>query len=280
MSLSFFTSSGDDLVPADLARSLWSENQMHGVALSGALARALERAVGELGRDDLRPARYTVDLFRPAAMELCRTTTRVIREGRRLCLIDAAVEQDGQEVARASALFLKVGDPAAGDVWEPAGAPEPPPLDLAPPSDELRVPLFSSEGVGWEPSFGAHQNGGRKMTWQVGVPVVPEEVPSGFVVAASIADATSMVTNWGTNGVEYINTDITLTLARLPVGREIGLSAVDRVSHDGIAVGTATVFDRQGRLGTSVVSAIANAKRAVDFEVHDFSDDPRGSRGA
>ena len=90
-------------------------------------------------------------------------------------------------------------------------------------------------------------------------------------MAASVADSTSMVTNWGSNGVEYINTDITLTLARLPRGREIGLHAIDRVNHDGIAVGTATVFDREGRLGTAVVTSIANAKRAVDFEVNDFS---------
>ncbi len=275
MTLSFFTSSGDDLVPADLARSLWSKNQMHGVAVSGALSRALERAVDDLGRDDLRPARYTVDLFRAAAMDPCRTTARVVREGRRLCLVDATVEQGGQAVARASGLFLKMGDPATGEVWEPTEAPAPPPAEVAPPTDEMRVPLFSSDGIGWEPSFAAHQNGGRKMTWQVGVAVVPEEIPSGFVVAASVADATSMVTNWGSNGVEHINTDITLTLARLPVGREIGLSAVDRVSHDGIAVGTATVFDRQGRLGTTVVSSIANAKRTVDFEVHDYVDDPR-----
>jgi hypothetical protein len=282
MTLSFFTSQGDDLAPADLARSLWSENQMHGVALSGALARALERQVAELGRDDLRPARYTVDLFRPAAMELCRTTTRVVREGRRLCLVDATVEQDGQAVARASALFLKVGEDAEGEVWEPTGGPQPPPLEMAPPTDEPHVPFFSSEGVGWDPSFGAHQNGGRKATWQVGVAVVPEETPSGFVVAASVADSTSMVTNWGSNGVEYINTDITLTLARLPLSREIGLAAVDRVSRDGIAVGTATVFDREGRLGTAVVTSIANAKRAVDFAVNDYSDDPRhlGNSGA
>lgn len=275
MTLSYFTSSGDDLVPADLARSLWSENQMHGVALSGALARAVERAVADLGRDDLRPARYTVDLFRAAGMDPCRTTTRVVREGRRLCLVDAVLEQGGQAVARASCLFLKVSDPAPGEVWEPSDAPAPPPLEVAPPTDRLRLPLFSSEGVGWEPSFAAHQNGGRKMTWQVGASVVPEEVPSGFVVAASVADVTSMVTNWGSNGVEHINTDITLTLARLPTGREIGLSALDRVSHDGIAVGTATVFDRQGRLGTTVVSSIANTKRAVDFKVLDAVDDPR-----
>ena len=156
MTLSFFTTSGDGLVPADLARSLWSENQMHGVAVSGALARAAERCVIELGRgDDLRPARHTVDLFRPATMDPCRTTTRVVREGRRLCLVDATLEQDGQTVARASALFLKVGDPA-----------------------------------------------------------------------------TSMVMNWGSNCIEYINTDITLTLARLPVGREIR-SVGDRPGEPG-----------------------------------------------
>jgi hypothetical protein len=279
MTLSFFTTSGDGLMPTELACSLWSENQLHGVALSGAMARALEIAVAELGRDDLRPARYTVDLFRPARRELCHTSTRVVREGNRLCLVDVVLEQGGEPVARASGLFLKHGDPAAGDVWEPTGAPEPPPHDVAPPTDEPQVPLFASDGV-WDPSFGAHQNGGRKTTWQVGVSVVPEEDPSPFVVAASVADATSMVTNWGSNGVEHINTDISLTLARLPVGREIGLHATDRVSQDGIAVGTATVFDRQGRLGTCVVSSISNAKRTVDFEVHDFKDDPRVSRGA
>lgn len=277
MTLSFFTRDGDALAPTDLACSLWSEDQMHGVALSGALARALEGAAADLGRAELRPARYTVDLFRPARMEPCRTSAVVVREGRRLCLIDVVLEQGGTPVARASGLFLQPSEPARGEVWEPAGTFDPPPLDLAPVSDRPRVPLFSSERIGWSPSFADHQNGDRKMTWQTGVPVIPGEKPSPFVAAASIADATSMVTNWGSNGVEHINPDITLTLARLPVSLEIGLAAVDRVSADGIAAGVAVVFDRQGRLGSATVSSIANAKRTVDFEVHDFSNDPRAA---
>lgn len=36
----FFTRAGDTLVPAPLACSMWSNDQMHGVALSGALAWA------------------------------------------------------------------------------------------------------------------------------------------------------------------------------------------------------------------------------------------------
>ena len=278
MDLSFFTrADGESLLPTELACSLWSDDQVHGVALSGAMARSLERALADTGRADLRPARYTVDLFRAARMQACDIRTTVVREGRRLCLVDALMEQNGEPVARASGLFLQPSEPAPGEVWEPDLRFEPPPLDLAPVSDAPRVPLFSSDRLGWSTSFGEHQNGDRKMTWQTGMPVIPDEQPSTFVAAASIADAASMVTNWGSNGVEHINTDITLTLARLPVSLEIGLAAVDRASRDGIAVGTAAVFDREGRLGATVVSSIANAKRAVDFNVHDFGDDPRAA---
>ncbi len=279
MTFSFFTR-GDEpdvLVPTEFAQSLWGTGQLHGVAVSGALARSLEQALSAAGRDELRPARYTVDLFRAARQQLCHFRTQVVREGPRLCLVDAVMEQDGEPVARASAVFLRPGEPATGEVWEPEDSPSPPPLDLAPVSDEPRVPLFSSDGIGWTGSFKEHQNGGRKQTWQTGVPVVPDEQPSPFVAVASVADAASMVTNWGSRGVEQINTDITLTLARLPVGLEIGLAATDRVSADGIAVGTAVVFDRQGKVGTVVVSSMANAKRAVDFEVNHFDDDPRSS---
>ncbi|MBV9832402.1 MAG: thioesterase family protein [Marmoricola sp.] len=278
MTFSFFTPDAEDadvLVPEDLARSLWGTDQMHGVALSGMLSRALERTVAELGRDDLRAARYTVDLFKAARMQPCRTSVRVVREGNRLCLVDATVEQDGVPVARASGLFLKVGEQAPGAVWEPTDSPQPPPPDVAPPTDDPHVPLFASDGAGWSDSFGEHQNAGHKTTWQVAVPVVPGERPSGFVAAASVADATSMVTNWGANGVEHINTDITLTLARAPEGVEIGLAASDRVSADGIAVGTATVFDRAGRLGTAVTTSIANVRRGIDFGREHFSEDPR-----
>ena len=124
--------------------------------------------------------------------------------------------------------------------------------------------------MGWTPSFADHQNASRKQTWQTGVPIVAGEVPTPFQAVASIADSTSMVTNWGSGGVEYINADISLTLARLPASLEIGLAATDRVDVDGVAVGTAAVFDRRGPLGTAVVSSLANAARSVDFTVHDF----------
>jgi hypothetical protein len=270
--IAFFTVAGDDLVPTPLACSMWSDDQLHGVALSGALARAAEQTLAATGRDDLRPARWVVDLFRAARMRPCTFTTEVVREGSRICLVDVTLTQDGERVARASATFLKPSQTAPGEVWHPAERPTPPPLDVAPESDEPRVPFLRSS-AGWSQNFTEHQNSDRKASWSSAIPVVPDEPLSPFQAVAAAADGASMVTNWGTRGVEYINTDIALTLAREPVGVEIGLLATDRVEHDGIASGTTAVFDRAGALGTVTVAALANARRRVDMGGVEYSDD-------
>jgi len=266
-----FRAEGDVLVPQDIARSLWRADQMHGVATSGALAREVENAVLAAGRTDLRPARYTVDLFKAPSMGPCQLSSSVVREGSRLMLLDAELAQDGVVVARASALFLKATENPDGQVWGPENPPQPPPLDIAEVSDEPRVPIFFSDGIGWSQNFAEHQNGGRKQTWQTALGIVVGEQPTPFQGLAGAADSTSMIVNWGTAGVQYINTDITLAISRVPVSQEIGLSAISWYSHDGIATGTAAVFDRQGPIGTSTVTSISNARRAVDFTQHDFT---------
>lgn len=268
-----FRPDGDLLVPQDIARSLWRSDQMHGVATSGALARELENAVLAAGRTDLRPARYTVDLFKAPSMGPCRLASTIVREGSRLMLVDATLAQDDVVVARASALFLKATEDPDGQVWSPADGPTPPPLEIAAVSEEPRVPIFFSEGIGWSQNFAEHQNGGRKQTWQTALGIVVGEKPTPFQGLAGAADSTSMVVNWGTEGVQYINTDITLAISRVPVSQEIGLSALSWYSHDGIATGTCAVFDREGPIGTSTVTSISNARRGVDFTQHDFTED-------
>jgi acyl-coenzyme A thioesterase PaaI-like protein len=275
----FFLADGDLLVPTDMARSMWSENQMHGVAISGALARCGEQAVRSAGRADLVGVRSTVDLFRAATMDPCLLTSEVVREGPRLCLVDVMLAQGGRPVARSSALFLKPTASAPGEIWSPSERASPPPEDVAPPTDDPHVPYFFSS-AGWSQNFGQHQNASRKQSWNSAIPIVAGERLTGYVAAAAVADGASLVTNWGSGGVAYINTDVTLTLAREPVGTEIGLSAVDRIEQDGIAVGTVAVFDRTGPIGTAVVSSLSNAKRAIDFEKVTHPYDERAVPGA
>jgi len=275
MDLSLFQLDGDVLVPTGIARSMWSDNQMHGVAISGALARTIEGCVHGAGRDDLRPARMTVDLFRPATMDPCRVTAEIVREGKRICLVDAVLTQGDVRVARASAIFLKPSASAEGTVWTPEDRPTAPPLDVVPASEDPRPPYFRSSTGGesrWSQTFSEHQNGSRKASWNTALSVVAGEQVTPFQGVAAMADGASLVTNWGDKGVEYINTDITLALARMPQGLEVGLVAVDRVEEDGVAVGTAAVFDRQGPLGTVMVTSLVNAHRVVDFDGVEYTD--------
>jgi hypothetical protein len=102
LQFAWFQRDGESDLPLPLAQSLWKAGQMHGVAISGLLARALEAAVAAAGRDDLVPARYHVDLFRPAGMIATTTSATVVREASRLMLVDAVVLQEGEVVARAA----------------------------------------------------------------------------------------------------------------------------------------------------------------------------------
>jgi len=265
------TPDGEVFHPEPLARSAWSDDQMHGVAVSGLLGRAVEHRVAEAGRTELVPARYQLDMFRPARMTASTTRVDIVRDGPRLMLLDAVMEQDGEVVARASATWLKPAATPAGDVWSPPAdeRPTPPPAEMLPPHGQHHVPFFSS-AAGWSDDFHAHQNSGRHQTWQTAVPIVAGEECTPFEAVTSIADATSMVTNWGSSGVEYINTDVGLALSRPPVDVLLGLRASDHLSTDGLAVGVAEVYDSQGVLGIATVTAMANTRRTVDFTRAEF----------
>ncbi|MDF3307397.1 thioesterase family protein [Rhodococcus sp. T2V] len=254
----------EEYVPQSPAGSGWGSGHMRGMAVSGALARATEKTVEELGRQDLQPVRWTLDLFRPAGMTPSVTSTTVVREGRRLCLVDAVLSQDGEAVARASALYLSPTTTPDGIVWASGNSPQPPPDDCKRAAGTAER-LYCSDGAGWTLPADAPQNGDRKQIWQFAIPVVEGEPLTAFQMAASVADAANVISNLGSAGLEFINADVTLALARLPEGLELGLAALDRAEQHGISVGTGLVFDRLGVVGSVTVSAVGNARRAVDL---------------
>lgn len=279
VSLAFFTADGDRLIANDMARSLWSHSQMHGVAIGGAVARALEHGLVGIDRQDLRPARYNVDMFRAVSMDLpCEFSSSIVREGPRIALIDAELIQDGEARCRATGLFLKPSENPEGDLWSPDHQLAPPPPEAADEGDERKPPVFYSEEEGWSSDFMKHQNGSRKIVWQTALPVVVGEEVSPFQAACSAADTVTLATNWGAQGVQHINTDVVLSLSRSPVGRELGFAALTRSETDGIASGSCVVYDRRGVLGSAITTSLANAKRTVDFTRVEIPEDGSAAR--
>ncbi|WP_169823261.1 thioesterase family protein [Aldersonia kunmingensis] len=134
-------------------------------------------------------------------------------------------------------------------------------------SPEGSPPLFKSGDRDWTHDFAANQNADRKTSWQSMPALIAGEPLSPFQHAALVGDTTNHVCHWGSQGAGYINTDMTLTLSRLPIGHEIGLRADNAIAADGISIGTATIYDRCGPLGTCVVTTLSNARRQVDFAV-------------
>jgi hypothetical protein len=254
----YFVADGDALVPTAMAKGPWGSS-ISGNFVGGILARAIEQSLDE---NELQPARLTVDLLRPAAMAPVRSHTSVVRQGRRLVLIDAEISQDDVVVARASALFLRKGEQPPGEVWTSPVAMPPFPAE---PPDPVSAPMLIW-AYGKDPDVsGASfdltqwQHDGPKFVWLRDIkPLVDGEPLTPFTRAAMAGDVASSLTHYGTGGLHYINADFTLTLSRLPEGADIGLAALSHSSHGGVGTGTAALFDRHGLIGSATATTLAN----------------------
>lgn len=250
----YFRRDGNLFVPTKVGRGGWGPS-LSGHVVGGLLGWAVERKVDD---PQLQPARLTVDLPAPVALEPIEVHTQLHHDRKRLRLVEAVLTQRGAPVARASALFLRRGPQPDGRVWSPPVQMPPLPVaDGSEPSLFLRTYGWGTEVQNPDPEWAAP---GPKYTWLHDTRALIDGEPvSPFVRAAMSADITASLANWGTNGLQFINADYTLTLTRLPDGPHIGLASLTHYSDDGVATGSAVLVDRKGPIGSSVSVAIAHS---------------------
>lgn len=243
--------------PTQFAGSHWGDDHLNGPAVVGLAAQSLEKHSGSA---EFMPTRLTVDLFRAARGVSTSVRLRTVRDGRRVRSAECEVAQDGRLVARATLLQYRRSAAPPGRLWSlPTTIPFPPRLD-----DGVQTAVDSDAG-GRSRSPGDHQNESRKRFYNSAIDVVSGQPNSQFVRAVMVAEATSLVTNLGTAGIGYINGDLTVGLARLPVGEWIGVQADSHWAADGVAVGAAMLFDRPGAFGSGMTTAVANPAAQIDF---------------
>ena len=253
----FTETAPDAYLPTSNAQSRWGDDQLNGPALVGLAARALEE---QYGLDDFMPARLTVDLFKAARGVETTATTRLIRDGRRVRNSECELVQNGDAVARATLVQYRRSSAPRGEEWSAT-------MEFTPPNqvDDARYTFMSTDDSAWTHSIGPHQNTARKRVYNRTVDIVAGAPSSPFVNAVMAAEAASLVTNLGTAGIGYINGDLTVALARLPLDEWIGVQADSHWTADGVGVGTATLFDHAGAFGTGMVTAIGNPAAQIDF---------------
>jgi hypothetical protein len=244
-----FTPDGDRLVPTASARSPWSDDMVNGHHVSGLVAWGVERDDADPG---LQVTRLTVDMVRPVPMRPLRVVTRRVRDGRRLRAVDASVVDGDVEVARGSALLLRRSEHPEGEPWAPELWDVPPPETIE---------GMTGGGMSFEIRSIDGWNGEQGRVWMrervefvAGQPLTP------LLRAALMADFANPVGNSGGDGLEFINADVTMYLARDPRGEWIGMESAGHLGADGVGVGTAWMYDRDGRIGSCVAAALADPR--------------------
>jgi hypothetical protein len=252
-----FTPRGPDFIPSEHTRGPWDPRHQHGGAVAALVARAVERTAG----DEFCVTRLTLELMRPIPIEPLALDVAIPRPGRRVLGITVSVSAGDLEVevVRAHAVAVRHADLPTGEGYEAFLEPGPDEAGLRPLAfGEDDSPAFHRTGMEVRTVDGGGDRPGPARAWfRLARPVVGDEEPSPVQRAAAAAD-------FG-NGISwvlpfehwiYLNPDLTLHLARPPVGEWIGLDAVTVPSDQGMAMAESAVYDDHGRLGRAVQSLL------------------------
>lgn len=244
----FFVPDGDTYLPQPICRGPWDPGSLNGRVVAGLIGAVVEVRHGSA---DFLPARLTVDMFRLPRFDPVTIETDVVRDGGRLRLVSARFVSGGVTMALATMQFLRMGENAAGAVWQPEGWDAPPPETLPPPESGWTMWDF-------RPVSGAFGSAERRRGWMRELrPAVAGLALTPFARVAAACDFASPFSHSGSDGLGYINTDVTLALHRLPAGEWVGLEAGYHQADRGVALGQCRLFDKAGPIGLATCLALA-----------------------
>jgi Thioesterase-like superfamily len=234
----------------------WSPDMQHGGAPASLIAWAAERIPT---REPMRVVRLTVDLLRPVPVAPLEIRTDVVREGRKIQLCAISLLNDGAEVVRAS--VLKVRD---AEVVLPETAVEETILLPGPERGVEPDDLFGGGrnafvgGLDLRVVKGGFRIPGPGAIWfRAHRPVIDGEAISPLMRAVLTSDFCNGVSSvldfrrW-----TFINADVSINLARQPIGDWILLDAQTWLGANGAGVAFAKLGDERGYFGRAVQSLV------------------------
>ena len=249
-----FTRDGTTFHPTGLTRSFWSDEAQHGGPPVGLLGRAIENVQTVI---PMQVVRLTVDLFREVPVNLPLTVeTDVVRNGRRIQVVDAVIMAAGRKVARASGLKIRTTDVAVPSVitqWvQPPGPEE---ADVVTWGrfgfDHTDHERFHSHSIEIRTINDSFLTPGEGLSWvRLSVPVVDGEETSPFVRTATLSDVGNG-NSMALDGREwlYVNPDVNLSLHRFLDDEWLGMRSLAHQHPAGIGYADSLIFDKYGPIG-------------------------------
>jgi Thioesterase-like superfamily len=250
----FFERDADEFVPTELTRGPWDPDGQHAGPPAALLGRAIERIGAdsrEPGAPPTRVGRVTSEILRSVPIAPLTVSTRVLRPGRRVELVEANLRDRDGEVMRATAWRMR-----PKEVELPRGLTrgEPPP---APESGSEGDFFPTGHEVGYHTAMeyrfvaGAFLDPGPATVWmRMRHPLVAGEEPSALqrvLIAADSGNGVSATLDY--HRYLFINVDLTVQLHRMPAGEWVCLDAVTIPEPTGIGLADTALHDERGPIG-------------------------------
>ena len=255
MTQAIFVPEGPAFRATRYAAGPWHPQLQHGGAPSALVVHAAEQ-VPTLA--PMRIARVTVELLRPVPVDLLHVETQVLREGRKIQLVEVRLLHERTEVTRATVLRIRTIDqPLPDGAMMPAvaGAPE-------------DCETTNDFGLGGAVNFAANFDM-RRLRGGFGAPgpgqswfrqhhaLVEGHPLSPAMRAMAVADFSNGLApplpfaDW-----TFLNADLTVSFARAPEGEWIFSDAESWAGEDGQGLAMKRLADRRGYFGRAVQSLL------------------------
>jgi hypothetical protein len=259
---------GEFYVPTIATRGPWSPDAQHGGPVAALLCRAAEAVEAVV---PLAVVRLTLELLRPVPLVPLSVRTRIRRAGRRVQLVDTVLLDGDTEVATATVLRLRVTDLPVEHSVPPHGEPPdgvpapPPPHDGMPSFTDDRFPWLDTIGMDVRFAVGDLYVPGPAAAWfRMRMPLVAGEEPSAAqrtVVAADSGSGVGAALTFGR--YSFLNPELTVHLARLPVGEWVGVQAGTMLGATGTGVTTTRLWDLDGVVGQASAALLVEQMNPV-----------------
>jgi hypothetical protein len=245
---------GDSVVTSPDAAGPWDPRMQHGSAPSSLVVWAAERVPTPV---PMAVARLTIDLMRPVPVAPLTIETEVLREGRKIQLCGVRLLADGVVVVGATVLKIKTQALTLPEEIVEAPVELPGPEQSMPePGDAAASPFVKT--ISMRAARGRFGMPGPGAIWfRVEKPLVEGSAVSQAmraVVAADFSNGTASTLDF--RHWTFINADLTVNLARQPVGEWILLDGESWIGPDGTGLAMSRLADTNGYFGRAIQSLV------------------------
>ena len=255
----FFRRDGDRFVPSHHTEGPWAPETQAGNAVASLLAWGVDQ-VPTLA--PLQTVRCTFDLFRPTPMRPLELRTEIVREGKRIQVVDASLWEGDTRFAGCRALRLREGDAGPPDLDNPVTGPiEVPPPPGGPMWPEVDTDLFP----GAVRAFESRAVDSRDPRWSTSlwvrlkVPIVDGGPDSEMARIAAVADFVSnSVSHADRTEWAMINADLNVALFRRPTSEWLALTIRTGFSSSGVGHSVGWILDETGHVATAMTLGLVD----------------------